>query len=232
MSQPAPYYELRLYQCVPGRIPDLHRRMTQDVLPMFAKHGVSLPTAYWTGYGGLRAPLYAYLLEWDSLDRRMMSFRNFYADPDWLRHREESNAGEQMVDRIDVFILKAESIVSDQLRPDRPEGVQRVQELRLQQIHARDPGAAMQAWRETDLPFLRHRGATELATFKMWYGTRLPQLVSLIGWDDARGRQEAFEAWDEDAAIAECRRQERSRFGSPLFGRCDVHLMQPEFKED
>ena len=227
-----PFYELRLYQCTAGRIPDLHRRMTQDVLPMFAAHGVSLPVAYWTAYGGPRAPLYAYLLKWDSLDDRMASFRRFYTDPDWLRHREESNAGEQMVDRMDVFILRAQGPVSDLLSPDRRPGIPALHEMRLQQVLARDAAAAMTAWKETDLPLLRARGAVELGSFSMWYGTRMPQIVSLVGWADAAARQEAVEAWDADAAISATRAAERQRFGASLFARCDTSLMTPQFKQE
>lgn len=219
-----PYYELRLYRCVSGRIPDLHKRMTQDVPPLFAANGIPQPLIYWTGYVGPRAPLYAYLLRWDDLDARMSSFARFYQYPLWLAHRTESNSGREMVDRIDVFILRPNGPVSDFSQANAPE--HSLHEIRLQQVLSRDSDAAFAAWNDHDLPLLERHGCRSLGSFSMWYGTRMPQIVSLLTWTDFESRMRALSALDATNAADGVRHAERKRFGRPLFDRTEVHLVK------
>ena len=218
MSTP-PYFELRLYQCVPGRIPDLHKRMTVDVPPIFSANGVSLPLISWIGYAGLRSPLYSYLLRWDDLDARMGSFGRFYKDPAWLAHRAASNAGREMVERIDVFILRPAGPVSDFSLTAAP--CDRLHEIRLQQVMARDVAAGMRAWQDHDLPLLEGHGCCNLGTFTMWYGTRMPQIVSLLTWPGFDARTKAFAALDAEDSRRPTRHDERVRFGRPIFDRAE-----------
>lgn len=220
------YYELRLYRCHHGRIPDMVQRMTRDVLPLFEKNGIGRPLIHFTSPAGPRAPLYGYILRWDDLDRRMQAFRSFYADPDWHAQRALSNAGSQMVDRMDISILRPEGAIgnfegTDGLFPG-------LLELRLQDVMPRDATAAIAAWTGTDLPFLTSRGAILFGTFSTWFGARLPQIVSLLAWPDIGTRQRSIDAWNKDDAIAATRLAERKRFGRPIFERADIHLMNRE----
>jgi hypothetical protein len=40
-------YELRIYHCVPGKLPELHKRFEGVTLKLFAKHGIR-PVGFWT----------------------------------------------------------------------------------------------------------------------------------------------------------------------------------------
>jgi hypothetical protein len=221
-----PYYELRLYKCEPGRIPDLHQRMGHDVKPLFARHGVQQPLAYWTSMNGPMAPLYAYLLRWGNLDERMAAFGGFYTDPEWLEQRERSNAGRQMVERIDIYFMSASSA----WRRDESDVVREiggVHELRIQQVLNGQVAAASDSLAECDLPFLEKQGAIVLGIFDMRIGPRYPQSIQILAWESEAARLAAWREYDDSAEIAARRGQERARFGRPLFEPASVCSMEP-----
>jgi hypothetical protein len=224
---PQDYYELRLYQCVPGRLPDLHHRMGYELPPLFERHGVPRPLAYWDGHGGLFSPLYAYLLKWPSLDDRFRAFGGFYADPDWIAHRDASNSGEQMIERLDLMILRPSPHWGKLKTPGEAVPIGGIHELRLQRLSTRNAAEAHRVLGEVDLPDLRARGATILGVFMVWYGWKTPHAVILLAWPDLETREAACQAHDADPQIQAIRKAERVRFGGPLLGSADTHLMRP-----
>ena len=66
-------YELRVYHCVPGRLPDLIKRFDTLTLPLWEKHGIQ-QAGFWTvAIGPSNQDLY-YMLKWESLDERAKRF--------------------------------------------------------------------------------------------------------------------------------------------------------------
>src|SRR5690606_32916604 len=62
-------HELRIYHCVPGRLPALHRRFENVTLDLWKRHGIR-QVGFWTvAIGPSSAALY-YLLEWENLAER------------------------------------------------------------------------------------------------------------------------------------------------------------------
>jgi len=221
------YYELRLYEMVPGRTPDLHARMSVEVPPLFERAGVPRPLAYWDGFAGPINPLYAYLLRWNDLDERMRAWTAFYSDPEWVQVREDSNAGKQMVDTTYLYILRPSPAWEKYRTPEVRGPVGGIHELRLQQVLNDNPMKAHMALADTDLPFFVKRGATVLGVFETWFGTQMPQAVTLLSWPDLETRRKAFAEFDVDPEILAVRKAEREENKRPIFLRCDVHLMRP-----
>ena len=84
-------YELRIYHCVPGRLPDLLKRFDTITLKLWDKHGIR-QAGFWTVLvGDSNQDLY-YLLKWESLAEREQKFGAFGADPEWLKARAETEA--------------------------------------------------------------------------------------------------------------------------------------------
>jgi NIPSNAP len=82
-------YELRVYHCVPGRLPDLLKRFDTITLPLWDKHGIK-QAGFWTVLvGDSNQDLY-YMLKWESLAEREAKFGAFGADPEWLKARAET----------------------------------------------------------------------------------------------------------------------------------------------
>ncbi len=99
MLQPTPYcpeakiagnvQELRIYEAMPGRLPDLHNRFANHTLGFFKKYGME-NVGYWTEAFGTSNRL-VYMLGYPSLGDREKSWSAFSADPDWQRMVAESH---------------------------------------------------------------------------------------------------------------------------------------------
>ena len=97
-------YELRIYHCMPGKLPELHTRFSQVTLKLFDKHGIR-PVGFWTVLvGGGNQDLY-YLLEWQDMAERERRWNAFTADPEWLAKRAESERNGPLLASIDSSFL-------------------------------------------------------------------------------------------------------------------------------
>ena len=71
-------YELRIYHCVPGRLPDLIKRFDTITLPLWEKHRIR-QAGFWTvAIGPSNQDLY-YMLQWESLEERTPEIRRIPA---------------------------------------------------------------------------------------------------------------------------------------------------------
>jgi hypothetical protein len=221
------YYELRLYRMIPGRTPDFHRLMGEEVPPLFAKNGIPTPLATWEGHAGPMAPLYGYILPWRSLDDRMAAWRRFYADPEWQSRMAQNYAGQQRVDRSNVFILRPSPVWQGLKEAASAESIGGVHEIRLLDVWNQDPNLAHSAFAAVDLPFLKARGARLLGLFSTWFGTRMNQAVAILAWPDGNALAEASLAHHGDAEILRSRDAERRLHGRPLVRATDIHIVTP-----
>jgi hypothetical protein len=97
-------YELRIYHCLPGRLPDLLRRFETVTLKLWERHGIR-PTGFWTTLIGESNQDLHYLLEWEDLAERERIWAAFMSDPEWLKARAESEKGGPIVANIVNRIL-------------------------------------------------------------------------------------------------------------------------------
>ena len=82
-------HELRVFHCVPGRLPALLKRFEVDTLRLFEKHGVK-QLGFWTvAIGESNNDLFL-ILQWESLAERELKFGAFLKDPEWLDVRRKS----------------------------------------------------------------------------------------------------------------------------------------------
>jgi len=82
-------YELRLYTCLPGRMPALLKRFETRTLKIWEKHGIR-QAGFWTTVIGPDSNALTYMLAWESLGERQQKWGAFTSDPEWLAAREES----------------------------------------------------------------------------------------------------------------------------------------------
>jgi hypothetical protein len=97
-------YEMRVYRCVPGRLPALLKRFETATLKIWEKHGIRQAGFFTTVIGESNQDL-TYFLAWDSLSEREKKWGAFVADPDWTKARAESEADGQIVANIFSQIL-------------------------------------------------------------------------------------------------------------------------------
>lgn len=92
-------YELRVYHCVPGRLPHLLKRFETITLKIWEKHGIRQAGFFTTVVGESNQDL-TYLLEWESMADRDTKWTAFQTDPDWILARTETEKDGQIVGNI------------------------------------------------------------------------------------------------------------------------------------
>ena len=104
-------YELRVYRCVPNRLPALLKRFESATLRIWEKHGIR-QAGFWTTMIGESNHELTYLLEWESLAEREQKWAAFIGDPEWVAARDESEKDGQIVETIANSILQPTSFSS------------------------------------------------------------------------------------------------------------------------
>lgn len=104
-------YELRVYHCLPGRLPALVKRFGGTTLGLWEKHGIR-QAGFWTTLIGPSNHTLTYLLAWESLAEREAKWTAFQSDPEWLEKRAASEADGPIVHNIESSILTPTSFSS------------------------------------------------------------------------------------------------------------------------
>jgi len=97
-------HELRIYHCVPGRIPELSRRFETITLKLFEKHGIKT-VGFWTVLIGQSNQDFYYMLEWNDLAHREQIWNSFMADGEWLTAKAETEKNGLLVASVTNIIL-------------------------------------------------------------------------------------------------------------------------------
>ncbi|MBI1779506.1 MAG: NIPSNAP family protein [Proteobacteria bacterium] len=82
-------HELRVYHCVPGRLPALLKRFETITLAIWKKHGIR-QAGFWTVLVGSSNQDLYYLIEWESMAEREKKWTAFMNDPEWMAKRAET----------------------------------------------------------------------------------------------------------------------------------------------
>ncbi len=101
-------HELRIYQCLPGRLPALLKRFETKTLKLWEKHGIR-QAGFWTVLIGENNLVLYYLLAWESLAERETKWNAFAADPDWIAARIESEKDGLILAKVSNEILQPTS---------------------------------------------------------------------------------------------------------------------------
>jgi hypothetical protein len=97
-------YEMRIYHCLPGRLPALLNRFETQTLALWNKHGIRQAGFFTTVIGDTNQQL-IYFIAWQSLAEREQKWNAFIADPAWMKARAESEKDGQIVEKIVNQIL-------------------------------------------------------------------------------------------------------------------------------
>jgi hypothetical protein len=97
-------YEIRVYRCVPGRLPALLNRFSTITLKLWEKHGIK-QAGFWTTLVGESNQDLTYLLAWESLADRDKKWAAFQADPEWQAKRAETEKDGAIVNNVSNQLL-------------------------------------------------------------------------------------------------------------------------------
>jgi hypothetical protein len=104
-------HELRIYRCVPNRMPALLNRFEGKTLPLWEKHGIR-QGGFWTTMLGESNQDLTYLIAWESLAERERKWNAFIGDPEWVKARAESEKDGPIVANVTSSILQPTSFSS------------------------------------------------------------------------------------------------------------------------
>ena len=96
-------YEYRVYQIVPGKMPDINARFANHTMKLFEKHGIRV-VGFWQTAIGNNDEL-TYMCEFDDLSHRTKAWAAFQADPEWIEARAKSEENGPLVARVINTIL-------------------------------------------------------------------------------------------------------------------------------
>ena len=99
-------YELRVYHCYEGKLPDLLRRFREHTTKIFEKHGMT-NVAYWLPMDEpQKSNTLIYILAHPSREAAAANWRAFSADPEWQSVQKASEANGKIVEKVDsTFIV-------------------------------------------------------------------------------------------------------------------------------
>jgi hypothetical protein len=104
-------HELRVYTCLPGRLPALLKRFETQTLRIWEKHGIR-QAGFWTTLIGADNNALTYLIAWNSMADREEKWASFLADPEWHSAKAASEADGQIVARVENSFLQPTSFSS------------------------------------------------------------------------------------------------------------------------
>jgi hypothetical protein len=104
-------YEMRVYRCLPGRLPALLKRFETVTLGKWDKYGIR-QAGFWTTLVGESNQDLTYLLAWESLAEREQKWNAFQSDPEWIAARAESEREGAIVANITNSFLQPTSFSS------------------------------------------------------------------------------------------------------------------------
>ncbi len=99
------FFEMRTYITHPGRMPNLHARFRDHTNKLFVKHGMEL-VGYWSPVSGENAEnTLVYVLAYPSKDAREKAWKDFLADPDWIKAKAESEKDGPIVSKVNMVYM-------------------------------------------------------------------------------------------------------------------------------
>jgi hypothetical protein len=91
-------YELRIYTCFPGKLPDLHKRFRDHTMRLFEKHGIK-NIAYWVPAD--QPDTLIYIVAHKNREAAEKSWKEFSHDPEWQAAYKESHKNGKLVDKVE-----------------------------------------------------------------------------------------------------------------------------------
>lgn len=83
-------YELRVYEYLPGRLPNINARFANHTIKLFEKHGIK-SIGYWTTDVGESNHELTYMVAFEDANQRMAAWDSFRNDPEWAKVTVDSH---------------------------------------------------------------------------------------------------------------------------------------------
>lgn len=197
------YYELRIYHCNPGKLPDLLARFENHTTKLFEKHGMT-NVGYWLPTKADNNDLY-YVLSYPNKESRDNSWKAFSADPEWEKVRTESEKNGKILSGIESIFMTEEDFSPTIKKSIKSPS--RTFELRTYYCLPDRLSALESRFRDYTLKLFKKSGMTNIAYWKSIEKDGIqPKLIYFIAhtsedaakksWDDFRKNPDWIAARD------------------------------------
>lgn len=98
-------YELRVYHCYEGKLPDLLKRFREHTTKIFEKHGLK-NVAYWVPMDDpQKSDTLIYILAHPSREAAAANWKSFRDDSEWQAVQKASEANGKIVEKVDSTFM-------------------------------------------------------------------------------------------------------------------------------
>jgi len=98
-------YELRIYHCYEGKLPDLLKRFREHTTKLFEKHGIK-NVAYWVPVDEpQKSNMLIYVIAHPGREAAATNWKAFQDDPEWQTVRNASEANGKIVEKVDSTFM-------------------------------------------------------------------------------------------------------------------------------
>ncbi|MGF7215186.1 hypothetical protein GGR92_001326 [Spirosoma lacussanchae] len=106
VKNPERIFEMRTYTSPRGKLTNLLTRFRDHTIKLFSKHGMT-HIGYWiTTEADGKQPKLIYILAHPSEAEGRQHFKDFAADPDWVKAREASEANGKITEKVESVYMK------------------------------------------------------------------------------------------------------------------------------
>ena len=216
------YYEMRIYYCHPGKLPDLLTRFRNHTTKIFERHGMT-NVGYWVPVDNKDNALY-YVLSYPSKEARDASWKAFGSDPEWKTVATESEKNGKIVAKVvSVFMNLTDFSPAVKAQTKNPE---RVFELRTYTAAPDKLNDLLSRFRNHTLKLFKKHGMTNVA-----YWTTIekdgaqPKLVYILAHKSEEAGKASFDAFRKDMKWVKAR--DESEKNGKLTEKVESMYMTP-----
>ena len=98
-------YELRTYTCFEGKLDAVKNRFRDHALPLFIRHGIE-SVGFWVPQDPEKSKTtIIYILAHPSREAADKNWKEFRADPEWIKAAAESEANGKLVQKVESVFM-------------------------------------------------------------------------------------------------------------------------------
>ncbi len=98
-------YELRVYHCYEGKLPDLLKRFREHTMKIFEKHSIKNIAYFLPADDPQKRNMLIYIIAHPSREAAAANWKAFGADPEWQEVQKASEANGKLVEKVDSTFM-------------------------------------------------------------------------------------------------------------------------------
>jgi hypothetical protein len=207
-------YEMRVYYAAPGKLEALNARFKNHTMKLFEKHGLS-NVGYFVPADNKDNKL-VYFISAPSKEARDKSFKEFLADPDWMKAYAESEKDGKLVNKLESTFLTLTDY-SPALKIEKGKD-DRVFELRTYIATKGNLGNLNDRFKDHTIKLFEKYGMTNIAYWNILKGQKGEdtKLIYLLAHKSQEAAKKSFDEFRLDPDWVVARKASEEKGGGSL----------------